>query len=289
MYNVSMKNTYAQLLRVHQWYKNLVIFLPLLFSGMLLDYSASLYTLLGFASLCLASSAGYIINDIVDRKADKENPEKKTRPIASGLISVRFAFFSAIILLLASLCLAFVISELFFFSVLALFILTLIYTLWLKNIVFADILAIATNFVIRAVSGVFIIKFEVSPWLILCIFFLSLFLSTGKRAAELSLLSSKAVVHRKTLNYYSPNVTQSLITISTTLLIISYSLYSFMSKHPLMIYTLPFALFTIFRFLLLIYSGSPVARHPEYAFKVKSLLLGAILWLISIILVLYAA
>lgn len=283
-----MKGTYIQLFRVRQWYKNIVIFLPLLFSGMLLDYASALHTFLGFVSLCIASSAGYIINDIIDRKADRENPEKKNRPIAAGLVSVSHALIWASALLLLSLCLAFFISKLFLLAVLSLFILTLIYTLWLKNIVFADILLIATNFVIRAVSGVFIINFEISPWLILCIFFLSLFLSSGKRAAELSLLSSKASAHRKTLDYYSPNITQSLITISTTLLIISYSLYSFMSKHPFMIYTLPFALFTIFRFLLLIYSGSPVARHPEYAFKIKSLVIGVLLWLISVILVLYA-
>lgn len=282
-----MGNAYFQLLRINQWYKNLVILLPLVFSGLLLNIDANIKILIGLVALCLVSSSNYIINDISDRESDRKNPEKKGRPIAAGKIPVSIAATISVILLALSLIISITLSWMFFASVLGLFVSTTIYTFWLKKIPFVDILTIAVNFVVRAASGAFIIKFSVSPWLILCVFFLSLFLSTGKRASELSVLSSKAQSHRETLKYYTPDVTKSLLNITTTLLVIAYSLYSFMSQYPFVIFSLPFALYTIFHFLQLIYSNSIIARHPQFAFKDKALVIGVLLWVISVLIAVY--
>ena len=128
---------------------------------------------------------------------------------------------------------------------------------------------------------------KISPWLILCPFFLSLFLSIGKRHADLNLLKDKAQKTRKVLREYNHGLTSSLMTISTTLLIISYALYCFLSIHPNLLYTLPFALFVIFRYLYLINKGSIIARHPEKIVKDSEMLTGVFLWIIITIVLLY--
>ena len=270
--------SYIKLLRVRQWYKNLVVFLPIFFVGYLFRVDDLLLTLLGFVSLALISSSSYVINDLADLKADKTHPEKKTRPLAGGQISKLKAVFLAVFLLFVSLLLAQSLGEYFFYSLVALFILTQLYSFFLKKILFADILMIAVFFVIRAVSGAYVINVKVSPWLILCPFFLSLFLSVGKRYSDVKLLKEKAAQTRKVLKEYNLELTSSLMTISTTLLIISYALYCFQSLHQNLLYTLPFALFVIFRFFNLISRGSAAARHPEKVIKDVQIVIGIILW-----------
>lgn len=277
----------VQLIRVRQWYKNLVVFLPLIFSGLLFDLNLFILTILAFISLCFISSSNYILNDIIDLKYDSIHPEKKSRPITSGKISISFGIILSILFLAASLFIAYFMSNLFLISIITLFILNQIYSLFLKKEAFIDIIIVATNFVIRAASGVFVIEREISPWLILCPFFLALFLSIGKREAEIQFLKDDSHKHKEVLKFYTPEITINLLTISTALLIMSYSLYVFLSGHKLLLITLPIAIFVIFRYLYLIYNRSSIPRHPEISYKDKRLLIGSLIWLIMILLVLY--
>ena len=176
---------FLALIRVHQWYKNLVVFLAIFFSGNFFDTNLIYLTIVAFFSLSFVSSAGYIINDLVDLKKDLLNPEKRTRPLASGKVKKPTAIFISLLLLAVSIYMAHTISIAVTYFIILLFISHQIYTFFLKNIIFADILSIATFFVIRAITGAFAIEVKVSPWLILCPFFLSLFLSIGKRQSEL--------------------------------------------------------------------------------------------------------
>jgi len=262
-----------KLMRIAQWYKNLVIFLPIIFAKYLL-LDGIWKTFLGFIALCLISSANYAINDIIDRKADRKNPEKKSRPVAAGKISVPSAWLLAAVLGISALVISVFLSRAFMFSVAALFLLTLAYSLWLKHEAFADVIVISANFVIRAVSGVFITNVRLSPWLILCPFFLALFLAVGKREAEAKKLGKNAVSHRENLSVYTPGLTKALTGISATLLIISYSLYCFLSIYPKLMLTIPFALYIIFRYLYLIDSGSDIARNPEKMFKDRRIMIS---------------
>ncbi len=268
------------LIRVRQWYKNLVVFLALFFSGNLFNLSDLYLTIIAFFSLAFVSSTGYIVNDLVDAEKDKLNPEKRSRPLASGKIGKIQAGLLGMFLLGLGLILAFKISSTFLYLTILFFILELLYTFFLKNILIADILTISTLFVVRAISGAFAIEVKVSPWLILCPFFLSLFLSVGKRQAEMHLLKEKAALTRTVLKDYNPGLTNSLMIISTTLLVISYALYSFLSEHPNLLYTLPFALFVIFRFYYLTNSGSVISRHPEKVLSDRGMLIGILLWVL---------
>lgn len=278
---------FIDLIRIRQWYKNLVVFLPLIFSFLLFYENLFVWTFLAFVSLCFISSANYIINDVIDRKTDLVHPEKKYRPIASGKVSVISAlFYSAIFFMLGSL-IAYKLSILFLFVVLILFFLSQIYSLLLKNEPFIDILIVATNFVIRAISGVFVINRDISPWLILCPFFLALFLIVGKRKSDIDFLKNDANKHKEVLKYYTPEITSNLLTISTTLLIMSYSLYAFLSGHKLLLLTLPIAIYVVFRYLYLIYDNSEIPRSPEKMYRDRQLLIGTIIWAGMIFLILY--
>ncbi|MFH1850384.1 MAG: decaprenyl-phosphate phosphoribosyltransferase [archaeon] len=278
---------YLNLLRPQQWYKNLVIFTALFFSGNLLVPGYILPTIVGFISLCLVSSANYIINDLVDAGKDRRHPEKAGRPIASGHISSWSAVFIAIMLAVGGLLAALSLDAAFSVAVVLIFALTSVYSFWAKNEPILDIILVALNFVVRTVSGAFIIKVWISPWLILCPFFLSMFLTVGKRRAELRFLGKASIEHRKVLGSYSMELLDSMMIIVTTVLIISYSLYSFLSVHALLL-TLPIVIYAVFRYIWLVQADSVIARHPEKALADWRIILALLAWLVSAYLVIYA-
>ncbi|MBI4141936.1 UbiA family prenyltransferase, partial [Candidatus Woesearchaeota archaeon] len=207
---------------------------------------------------------------------------------AAGRITKKKAVIEAVLLIIVSMSIALQFqNKLFFASIITIFILTQAYSLFLKKELFADILAIGANFVIRASAGTYALNVKNSPWLILCTFFLSIYLSVGKRAAEATLLGEEAKNHRETLEHYTKEITQPLLIIATTLLITAYSLYSFLSERNTLLYTLPFALYVIFRYFNHIQTGSEIARHPEKVFGDRKILVGIMLWGISTIILLY--
>jgi 4-hydroxybenzoate polyprenyltransferase len=269
---------YLNLIRIRQWYKNLVVFLAIFFSGRIMDLDLLVISSVAFIALCLISSAGYIINDMKDRKKDQLHTEKKNRPLASGKISRAAGGFVALLFLVSGMWIASNLGGFFLYSMMALFGLSLVYSIFLKRIIFADVLTIATLFVIRAISGALAINVLISPWLILGPFFLSLFLSIGKRHAELHL--TKSELTREVLKEYNHGLTNSLMIMSTTLLTISYALYSFLSEYNYLIYSIPFALYVIFRYYYLIVKGSDIARAPEKVIKDKAMIIGMLLWIV---------
>ncbi|MBI5797590.1 UbiA prenyltransferase family protein [Candidatus Woesearchaeota archaeon] len=276
-----------QLFRVRQWYKNLLVFLPLVFVGLATDEKSILLSILAFFALCMMSSVNYIINDIIDREKDKVHPEKKERPLASGKISLWTAGTLAGILAVVSLSIGIVLSFSFFLILLLFFFLTLLYSVYFKEELFADTLFIAVNFVLRAAAGAYVLHVRISPWLIVCTFFLSFFIAVGKRRAEYKFLEEKAPVHKKVLASYGENITGMLMAVATTALLMSYSLYSFLSVYPHLIYTLPFAFYVILRYLFLVESASVIARSPEYFYKDTRLITGIALWCLAVLVVIY--
>ncbi|HLF54767.1 MAG TPA: UbiA prenyltransferase family protein [Candidatus Nanoarchaeia archaeon] len=278
---------YALLLRPFQWYKNLLVFLPLVFSGNLANSSAISTAVLAFLSFCALSSATYVINDYADKNKDKLHPEKWNRPIASGEIGTLGALISALLLLAVGFGVALLLPINFLYAALGYFVLSQLYTVWLKHEAFADILTIAVNFVIRAVAGAFAISVWVSPWLVAGVFFLALFLILGKRRSELMLLKNKAHLQRKALSAYSDDVVSRLSALATTSLVISYTLYVFFGEHKLLYITLPIAMYSIFRYESLISSGNIISRHPEKVLFDKRMFLSILLWGLMVVSVLY--
>jgi len=278
---------YLKLMRVNQWYKNFVIFLPLIFVGDLFNEINLFRIIIGFLCLCLISSVNYIINDFVDAKKDRFHPEKRKRPLASGKVSKFGAVLLAFVLGFLAIVVSYSMSVNFLYAVIVLFISNQLYSFIFKNEVFLDILFISVNFVIRAISGTFLINSDISPWLVLCTFFLAIFLAVGKRKADIMFAGKDAHRHRKVLKYYNDKITDFLLLIATTLLIVSYALFSFLSQHYGLIWTLPVSLYVILRYFYLITSGSKIARNPELFVMDFRLVVGIFIWMILVFAFLY--
>jgi len=276
------------LLRFRQYYKNLLIFLPLVFSHSLLDLPLWPSYFAGFALLCLISSSSYIINDVIDAEKDKKNIEKKHRPIASGAIKPYQGIIIAILLGMLTLVFSYRLSTIFFFYIIVLFFISQMYTFFFKHHIYTDVIAIGVNFVLRSLSGYsFEPNLRVSPWLVLCAFFFAIFLSTGKRYGELKFLK-KASGHRATLLQYDESQLESMLNISSTMFLTTGILFPIFSDYgEKLIYITPIFVYIIFKFLFLIKSGSIIGRHAEKFYQDKGLLAAISLYAILAVILIY--
>ena len=241
------------LLRVQQWYKNIIIFLGLAFGLHLLSIESIFVSILGFAALCLITSAGYIRNDIVDLQQDKIHPEKCKRPLPSGQITLKNAHVMFLVTIGLGLLLSFYLDLLFGVFMTVLIINTEIYSRITKNIVFLDVFVIGINFVIRAVSGIVLINASISPWIILGVFFVALFLGFMKRKSEIITLKSSAANHRKVLNNYTKTSLNISVFISAMTILAIFTIYSVIGPFDdgRLILTIPFIALIILRQLYL--------------------------------------
>jgi len=275
-------------MRPRQWYKNLVIFVGIVFSFNLLNLNLWIDAIGAFAVFCALSGSIYILNDIIDIEKDKNHPQKRMRPIASERLNPNYALVFAAIFIILALFVAYLINILFFISALTFFLLILIYSLFLKHFIIVDIMIISTGFVIRAIAGCLAIDVLVSPWLIICAFLLALFLAIGKRRHELVILGGNAENHRKILDGYSTEMLDQMINITTSALIMSYSLYTFFTGEIFIMLTIPFAFYGLFRYIYLVHKEN-FGGEPEMLFKDRGMLFSIILWVLLAVFVLYGS
>lgn len=252
--------TYFKLFRVAQWIKNFFVFVPLLFSLHLFQEDYFTTSLRAFITFCFASSFVYIINDIVDREADRAHLEKKNRPIASGQVSVKLALILAAILLVCIVLLMFTFNSTFNIAVVVFLVLNMFYSFSFKHIVILDVFSIAAGFSLRVLAGAFAIDVEISSWLILTTMFISLFLGVMKRHSELSIAAENTNSNtRKVLQHYSIDFANQMATVAAAGVIICYALYTVAARTITvfgtenLIYTTPFVVFGIFRYMYLVY------------------------------------
>ena len=273
-------------MRPQQWYKNLVLFVSIIFSLNIRNLEMWSLVISAFVVFCLISGGEYIINDIVDREKDKNHPKKQKRPIASGMLKLNHALLFSIILIIGGLVASYFINIQFMILSISYILLILFYSLILKHIIIVDILVISIGFVIRAIAGGVAINVFISPWLIVCTFLLALFLGIAKRRNELVLLGDEGKNHRKILSDYSTIVLDQMMSIVTAALIISYSMYTFLSNNYYMMLTIPFAIYGIFRYLLLVHLSN-FGGEAEMLFKDRGMQICIVLWGLTAIGVLY--
>ena len=281
-------------MRPRQWMKNLIIYAPLVFDRQfnpdhLVDI---LRTTLGFVIFCLISGVVYLTNDIADVEADRKHPDKRQRPIASGELPVRVATIASIVILLVTLPLAYWLSPNFFLVALAYLLLHLAYSKWIKHIPLLDVLAIALGFVLRIAAGVTLIHVaRFSPWLYVVTTLGALYIGFGKRRAELALLAEGANAHRRVLEGYTIPLLDQYITIVSGTTIIAYSLYTFsapnLPDNHLMMLTIPFVLYGVFRYLYLIQVKHSGGAPEEVLLSDKPLQLTVFLWGITVMALFY--
>jgi 4-hydroxybenzoate polyprenyltransferase len=250
-------------LRPKQWTKNLLLFAGILFAAKLGDASRWLDALSAFVAYCAASSASYLLNDVRDAPHDRDHPVKRVRPIARGELSPRFAEAIAALLLFSAFLL---VAPLGLASILFLgtfFALQAAYTLALKHVVLLDVMTIGGLFVVRAAAGAAAVHVRISPWLLLCTALLALFLALAKRRGELVLVGADATPGRPVLEGYSLALVDQLVTIVAASTVISYCLYTFTARDSkAMMITIPFVVFGVFRYLLLMHRRD-LGEEPE--------------------------
>jgi 4-hydroxybenzoate polyprenyltransferase len=277
--------------RPRQWIKNGFVFAALVFASKLGDLSLVARVAAAFVLFCTLSSTVYFLNDAGDVEADRQHPLKANRPIAAGRISVRLAVGVAAGGALLALALSFLLDWRFGLVAAAFVVLNAAYTFWLKHLVLIDVFAIAGGFLLRAAGGAEVIHVSISPWLYLCTILISLFLGFGKRRHELLLLEESARVHRRNLGEYTGPLLDDLITIVAGATIIAYSLYTFFASavphnHAMMV-TIPFVLYGVFRYLLLIHRTDFAGAPEEAVWKDTPLLVDLALWAVSAAVVLH--
>lgn len=274
-------------LRPKQWTKNLLIFAALLFSFEVMSLWTIADTFLGFLLFCFISGCVYILNDYADIDADRNHPQKKFRPMASGALNPKSALAFGGFLLVASLVTSFFQNPLFTLLLAAYFALNVSYSFFLKHVVLVDIMVIAAGFVLRAIAGGLVIYVSFTPWFLICTMLLSLFLAIGKRRHELFLLDKDKRTHRRVLDKYSFALLDQLNSIVTTATIISYSLFTFTSGRTIhLMWTIPFVIYGIFRYLYLIHIENKGGSPDRVLFEDKHILVTVILYVVSVVCIL---
>ena len=241
--------------RPRQWTKNFLVFSPVLFSFQL-DARSWSAAVLAFVSFSLISSAVYIFNDVRDVSIDRAHPSKRFRPIARGVIPIPLALLVAVCLTLTSLTLAATCMPALFGVLLAYVFIQVLYCLWLKQEPLLDVFCIASGFLLRAIAGVVTAGLDFSPWFLLTVGLLALFLSVEKRKAELRLCKKTGLITRPVLERYSLPLLLRLENLVSTSAFLSYSLWA---SGPVlngastswMLLSVPFVLVGIFRYQLI--------------------------------------
>ena len=272
-------------LRPEQWTKNLIVFAGLLFGLQLFDAGAVLRSLAAFAVFCALSGVVYVVNDIMDREADRRHPLKARRPIASGALSPALAGGTAAVLALVRPgSAAFALGVSFGFVALAYLVLQTLYSGPLKHIVILDVLTIAMGFVLRAAAGAVAMEVPISHWLLVVTILLALFLALSKRRHELVLLADGAAEHRPILGEYSPYLLDQMISVVTASTLVAYIFYCISPETvqkfgtDLLGLTIPFPLYGIFRYLYLVHRREGGGSPSQMLLNDRPLLLCVGLW-----------
>ena len=279
-------------LRPQQWIKNFFIFAPVIFSRNLLNRPVVLKSAAAFAAFCLIASAHYIFNDIRDLEEDRLHPVKSKRPLASGRLKTGPAVLSCAVFAVLGLAVAAAINRGVLIISAAYFVLQVLYSLRLKHVVILDVFVVAAGFVIRVVAGGLAIEVAISSWLLICTMMLALFLAMGKRRHEIVLLEGDAANHRPILKEYNTTLLDQMISVVTASTLIAYCLYTISEETVAkfgtrkLIYTVPFVLYGIFRYLYLIHLKAGGGSPESLIIKDKPLLLDLFLWIVAAVLIL---
>lgn len=300
-------------LRPHQWVKNVLVFGGLAFTGRwhratsgagaaaVLDLHAIGIAACAFVVFCLLSSAGYLINDILDREADRQHPTKCNRPIAAGVLPVGAAWAAAVVLFVVALAGAAALAyrpgthprtHAFLLTAVAYLIVTNWYSSQLKRVVIVDVLAIGCLFVLRAIAGCFVIPEPASAWIIVCTLFGAIFIGLCKRRAELmATLPLDDTDTRAVLRKYhaggddAPGLLDAMIQMAGSATILTYAMYTFQRPKEIglvgeqtgLMFTIPFVVYGVFRYLYLVHKRD-IGQHPERLFKDGAMLWNLLLW-----------
>ena len=293
-------------IRPIQWLKNLAVFAAIAFSGELFLTDKFISVLYTFLIFTLISSGVYLINDLLDIKGDRLHYSKKNRPLAAGKLDRSIATVTSLLLIGTGVFWSFTLSMNLFLLLVLFITVEISYTLFLKQVILIDVIAIAFAFMIRVFAGSIVVLTPLSSWLILTVMMGSLFFAIGKRRSELTLLSNVAPKHRATLSHYPPQLLDGITFMIATAALITYSLFTFnqpelsvnrkliiealpitLSSPKWLMITIPIVVYALFRYLYIIYEKKKGDAPAEVLISDKPLLTTTIIWLLAVISLVY--
>lgn len=285
-------------MRPRQWIKNLLVYIPLVFTirQYWRPFSPEMYLYFGkataaFLLFCAFSGVIYLINDIVDIEKDRAHPTKRNRPLASGALKRSQAIGAVVVLLLVAVPIALLLDFRFGLAGVAYILLMLLYSFVLKNIVIIDVFTLAAGFVLRVVAGALAIGVPPSAWLYVLTMLVALFVGFSKRRHELVLLEGNASNHRLILKEYTPEVLDEMIAVTTASAVMTYSLYTFtaenLPKNHQMMLTIPLLIYVIFRLLYLVHVKHEGGSPEELVLRDRPLFSAIVAWGIAVVAILY--
>lgn len=279
-------------MRIHQWVKNMFVFLPLFFSGKLFEFNLLKESIIGFLIFSFIASSIYIINDYVDIEKDKKHPEKKNRPLASGVIPKNNALILFVLLLLISIALCFFLGTLKVGILVAIyFFMNIAYSFKLKQIAILDVMIIAFGFLLRVLVGGYMTGIIITDWTILLVFDLALILALGKRRGELANAELEGVT-RKSLDGYNLNFLNSALSVTCTVAVMCYLMFILSPEtqskfHHYIIYTFIFVFAAVLRYMQQTFVYMRTESPTKLIFKDVFLQILIFFWGISYVLLIY--
>ena len=282
-------------MRPRQWTKNLVVFAAILFALEADDPRLLGLTAVGFITFCLLSGWVYLLNDLKDLEKDRLHPLKSRRPIPAGRLSVTTVLIALGVLLAVALLLSAWLGPRFLAVAASFLLLNVLYSFVLRSKVLLDVMAISTGFVLRAIAGAEVLigageDVRISPWLLMCTFFLSLFLGLGKRRHEIKAISHE---HRSSLRNYSIELVDRLTTITVSITILCYSIYTIWPETvenfgtENLVFTIPFVFYGLGRYLFLVMHEDGGADPSEMLLTDQPILVTVLLWVGAVVLIVY--
>jgi 4-hydroxybenzoate polyprenyltransferase len=294
-----MKKLYyiLQSMRPRQWTKNLITFAGLIFSRNLTETALVLKSVEAFLIFCLLSGVIYLLNDIADVEKDRLHETKRRRPLASGALGINEAGVTAVLLGVLGMLLAYHVGTRFFVVAAAFFALNIAYSFVLRRAVLLDVVSISLSFVMRAIAGVEALTdveptIEISPWLLICTLFLSLFLAFCKRRHELVTLGD-ASRHRESLAEYSPQLLDQLVGMTAAGAVLSYSIYTIwpdtVDKFGTgnLVYTIPLVILGVMRYLYLVYNKEKGGSPSDILLGEKFIMIDVFAWILLVVAIFY--
>lgn len=282
-----------KLLRVHQWIKNLFIFVPLFFAGEAFNWSQYTALIAGFLSFGFAASAVYIFNDLCDYSVDRVHPEKRLRPIASGKVSFQTGKIILILLAVLSIAISWWLDFQYFLLVLFYLAVNVGYSLGLKNISILDIFLVSSGFIVRIYAGGILGDVPVSHWLAIMVLLLALFLALAKRRDDL-VMSADGVKVRKSSQHYNLEFINSCLSIFAGILIVAYILYTLSPDVPeqfnteWLFSTAVFVIAGIMRYLQITFVDQKSGSPTQVLYKDRFILVTILCWIVSFYIIIYA-
>ncbi len=281
-------------LRVYQWTKNLLVLAALIFAKQVLIPGQVAKSLEALAAFCMAASATYLFNDFIDIEKDRAHPEKCNRPLASGELSVGAAWALIVLLITSSLVLAYAVRLEFLYALLVYMGLTLSYTLVLKDLIIIDVMTVALGFVVRAMAGAVALDVAFSNWLVICTFFLALFLGLSKRRHEITIMNSDdAHTHRRVLYHYSVPYLDQLILVMAGGALLTYTIYTCSPDvvnnfgTDKLYVTVPFVVYGLFRYFFLVHHRTGGGDPSRTLLQDWPLGINVLLWGIACVVIIY--